>query len=49
MSFNVHFITISFVAQNHQILETVFLNDIFKKINVYNLSSPKIVLELDLS
>lgn len=39
--FNLLFATISFVAQNHQILETIFLNHIFKKINVYNLSSPK--------
>lgn len=45
-SFNLHFATISFVAQKNQILETIFLNHIFKKINVYNLSSPKMSMVL---
>lgn len=39
--FNLHVATISFVAQNHHILEAIFLNHILKKINVYNLNSPK--------
>ena len=47
MYFNRHFATISFVAQNHQILETIFLNHIFKKINVYSLSSPKMSMVLE--
>lgn len=44
--FNLYFATISFVAQNHQILGTIFLNHSFKKINVYNLSSPKMSMVL---
>lgn len=49
MYFNLHFATISFVAQNHQILETIFLNQIkkTKKQNVYSLSSPKMSMVLE--